>query len=67
MLTKRTGARVSAVLLFVALLALGCTPPQIPVMGFEPHLSMSEVPVLGKAVKVTLTFKTVAAQKGLEG
>ena len=34
----------------------GCTPPQTGEIGFNPMLSISEPPALGKPVKVTLTF-----------
>jgi hypothetical protein len=59
------GILILALLLFF-LFAPACTPPQKPVMGFHPVLSLSEAPVSGKPVKVTLTFES-SAMKGLEG
>jgi len=45
-----------SIMIVITLLIPGCTPPQRPVLGFNPQLSISEPPVLGKPVKLTLTF-----------
>ena len=45
----------------------GASAPREPPVGFNPQLSLSERPVLGKPVKVTLTFTTDFVPKGLEG
>lgn len=54
-------------MLFTLLIVLipGCTPAQKPVPGFHPKLSISEPPVLGKPVKLTLTFDSPVPE-GLE-
>lgn len=44
------------IFIFLSSLISGCTPAQQPEFGFNPKLSISEPPVLGKPVKVTLTF-----------
>jgi hypothetical protein len=44
------------VLLSIFSLFIGCTPPQKPVFGLNPVLSISEPPALGKPVKVSLYF-----------
>lgn len=57
---------IALLLVFLVTLYSGCTPPQRPVIGFNPVLSISEAPVLGKPVKLTLTFKGSDIQ-GIEG
>jgi hypothetical protein len=65
-LMKRILFTIPALLLFSSFIP-GCTPPQQPEVGFDPQLSLSERPVLGKPVKVALTFTTDFVPKGLEG
>jgi hypothetical protein len=47
---------VSLLLILLITFIPGCTSPQQPKFGFNPQLSISEPPALGKPVKVTLTF-----------
>jgi hypothetical protein len=49
---------ISLMLTLVLLVSFvsACTPAQTPKFGFNPKLTISEPPVLGKSVKVTLTF-----------
>jgi hypothetical protein len=58
---------MTLVLLTIILITLlpGCSQPQMPVAGFNPKLSISEPPALGKPVKLTLTFDS-PIPKGLE-
>ncbi len=53
---------IYVIVLFIVALP-GCTPPQQPKFGFNPVLSISAPPDLGKPVKVTLTF---TPQKGFD-
>jgi hypothetical protein len=45
---------------------VGCTPAQRPILGFKPELKMSDMPVIGRPIQLTLTFIT-HTMKGLEG
>ena len=44
----------------------GCTPPQKIDYGFEPRLSFSEAPALGKAVEISLSFESPRITSGSE-
>lgn len=61
--------RLSTILLAIMLVSTfvpACTPAQSAKIGFNPVLSISEPPALGKPVVVTLTFST-PLPKALEG
>ncbi len=49
-----------SIMMLITFLLPGCTPHQEEIFGFNPVLSISELPDLGKPVILTLTFTTVA-------
>ena len=67
MIMKKYFPTILSIIVLTSLFSFtpGCTPAQKPEVGFHPVLSISEAPVLGKAVELTLDFVS-PTPKGLE-